>query len=118
MPTKFNMTKDVAGYNGFGLAPCSDSYAAVLVTGVAQTITTPSEYPSYIAIFSYGSGANIWVDCVTTAVAPTGSVAATSACLNPAGIKVTKGTAISVINPETDNRYISVRFFVVPEFGN
>ncbi len=118
MPTKFNMTKDVAGYNGFGVQPCLDQQSGVLAANVAQSITVPSEYPAYIAVLSYTPGANVWVDCVTTAAAPTGAFAATTACLNPTGLRVLKGTTMSFITADAAGSYVSVRFFVVPEFGN
>lgn len=113
MPTKFNMTRDVAGYNGFGLPICDDQYSAVLATGVAQTVTVPSQYPTYIAVIAYTPGSAVWVDCLNTAVAPTGAVAATTACLNPAGIRVSSGTAMSFITQDASSAYLSVRFFVV-----
>lgn len=118
MPTKLNMTKDVAGYNGFGVAPCADSYTGLLAAGVADSVTVPSEYPTYLAVLSYTPGANVFVDCVTTAVSPAAGIAASSACLNPAGLKVTKGTTISFITPDAAGAYVSIRFFVVAEFGN
>ncbi len=118
MPTKLNMTKDVAGYNAFGLVPSEDSYTGLLATGVAQSLTVPSEYPAYLAVFSYTPGANVFVDFKTTAVSPTGSIGASSAELNPAGRRVLKGSTISMISPDTNGSYVSVLFYVVPEFGN
>jgi hypothetical protein len=118
LPTKFNMTKDVAGYNGFGVTPCLDSYTGLLAVGVADSVVTPSEYPAYIAVLSYTPGSNVFVDTVTTAAAPVGAIAASSACLNPSGLRVLKGTTISFITPDAAGAYVSVRFFVVPEFGN
>lgn len=118
MPTKFNMTKDVAGYNGFGIAPSSDSYAGILVAAAAQTITVPSQYPSYIAVMSYTPGANVFVNFTTTAVTPAGAIGANLNELNPAGRRVLKGTSISFITPDAAGSYVSVLFYVVPEFGN
>ncbi len=118
MPTKLNMTKDVAGYNAFGLVPSLDSYAGVLAATVAQTITVPSEYPAYLAVLSYTPGANVFVNFVTTAVTPVGAIAANLNELNPAGRRVLKGSTISFITPDVAGAYVSVLFYVVPEFGN
>lgn len=118
MPTKFNMTKDVAGFNGFGVVPSQDSYAGILVAAAAQTITVPSEYPAYIAVMSYTPGANVWVNFTTTAVTPAGAIGANLNELNPAGRRVLKGTTISCITPDAGGAYVSILFYVVPEFGN
>ena len=118
MPTKLNLTRDVAGYNAFGLVPSLDSYAGVLAATVAQTITVPSEYPNYLAVFSFTPGANVFVNFVTTAVTPPGAIGANLNELNPAGRKVSKGSTISFITPDAAGAYVSVLFYVVPEFGN
>jgi hypothetical protein len=118
MPTKLNLTKDVAGYNAFGLVPSQDSYAGLLATAAAQTITVPSEYPAYLAVMSFTPGSNIWVNFSTTAVTPSGSIGANLNELNPAGRRVLKGSTISFITPDAAGAYVSVLFYVVPEFGN
>lgn len=118
MPTKLNMTRDVAGYNGFGLIPSSDSYAGILVATVAQTITVPSQYPYYLVVLSYTPGANVFVNFSTTAVTPPGAIAANLNELNPAGRLVKKGTTISFITPDAAGAYVSALYYVAPEFGN
>jgi hypothetical protein len=112
------MTKDVAGYNGFGLVPSSDSYAGLLAMGVADSVTVPSQYPRYLAVFSFTPGSNVWVDVLTTAAAPAGAISATSAELNPAARLVQKNQTISFITQDTAGAYVSVLFYVVAEFGN
>src|SRR3990167_17922 len=118
MATKLNLTRDVAGFNAFGLVPSTDSYAGVLAATVAQTITVPSAYPAYLAVLSYTPGANVWVNFVTTAVTPPGAIGADLNELNPAGRRVLKGTTISFITPDAAGAYVSVLFYVVPAFGN
>jgi hypothetical protein len=118
MPTKLNLTKDVAGYNAFGLAPSVDSYGGILVATVAQTITVPSAYPAYLAVMSYTPGSNVWVNFTTTAVTPPGAIGANLNELNPAGRRVLKGTTISFITPDAAGAYVSLMFYVIPEFGN
>lgn len=118
MSTKFNMTKDIAGYNGFGIKPSLDAYKGIMAQAVEQHITVPSNYPNWIAIFSYTPGSSIWVDCITTAVAPTGAFAATTAVLNPAGRAVKAGDTISFITDDNFSPAVGVEFQVAPPFGN
>lgn len=118
MSTKFNMTKDVAGYNGFGVMFATDGYKGLLSTGVAQSVTVPSNYPNWLAVFSYTPGANVWVDSTTTAAVPVGAFAATTADLNPSARFVTKGQTLSFITSDTTSPQVKVSFYVVAEFGN
>tara|TARA_R110000868_G_scaffold168123_3_gene402695 strand:+ start:132 stop:473 length:342 start_codon:yes stop_codon:yes gene_type:complete len=113
------MTRDINGYNGFGIpfGP-EDKYSALLAVGVAQSITVPDNYPHWIAIFAYTPGASIWVDGTTTAVAPTGAVSATTAELNPAARKVVAGQTISFITADTTTPMISIILQVVQPYGN
>lgn len=116
--TKFLMTKDVAGYNGFGLPFTLNAKSGVLAATVAQSITVPSNYPNWIAIFSYTPGSNIWVDNITTAVAPTGAFSDTTSELNPAARFVKAGDTISFITSDVTSPMVSVLFYVAPPFGN
>ena len=116
--TKFNMTKDVAGYNGFGVKFATDGYKGILAVGVEQHVTVPSNYPNWLAVFSYTPGSNIWVDGTTTAVAPTGAFAATTADLNPSARQVSAGQTLSFITSDTTSPQVKVSFYVVAEFGN
>ncbi len=59
MSTKFNMTRDVNGYNGFGVMFADDAYQASLTANVAQSLTIPSNYQNWIAVFSYTPGADV-----------------------------------------------------------
>jgi hypothetical protein len=117
MSTKFNMTKDVAGYNGFGVMFADDGYQTTLATGVAQTRTVPSNYPNWLAVFSYTPGTNVWVGNGTTAVA-TGAFTATTADLNPSARYVTAGQTLTFITSDTTSPQVKVSFYVVAPFGN
>lgn len=116
--TKFLMTKDIAGYNGFGLPFCLDGQSALLAAGVAQSITVPDSYPVWIAVFTYTPGASIWVDKFTTAVAPTGAFSATTSELNPAARVLKAGETLSFITADVTSPLVSVLFYVAPPFGN
>ena len=118
MTTKFLMTRDVAGMNGFGIPFADDGYSMVLAATVAQSITVPDEYPNWIAIFGYTPGATVWVDGITTAVAPTGAAATTTAKLNPSARAVKSGDTLSFITSDAAGAMVYVEFLVVTPFGN
>ena len=116
--TKFLMTRDISGTNGFGVPFSITGRSALLAAAVEQHITVPSNYPNWIAIFSYTPGSSIWVDGIGTAVAPTGAFAATTSELNPAARLVQAGDTLSFITADITSPAVSVIFYVAPPFGN
>ena len=116
--TKFNLTRDINGYNGFGIPFSLDGYSAILAAGAEQHVSVPNTYPNWIAIFSYTPGSNIWVDGITTAVAPTGAFAATTARLNPSARFVQADDVLSFITSDVTSPQVEVEFLVVPPYGN
>jgi hypothetical protein len=118
MPTKFLMSRDVAGYNGFGLPMTLDAVSGIMAAGVAQSVAVPDTYPNWIAIFTYTPGASVWVDTFTTAVAPTGAFSATTSELNPAARFVKSGDVLSLITSDITSPAVSILFYVAPPFGN
>lgn len=112
------MTRDVSGNNGFGIQFARDGYSMVLAATVEQHITVPSNYPNWIAIFGYTPGATVWVDGITTAVAPTGAAAASTAKLNPSARAVIAGQTLSFITSDVAGAMVYVEFLVAPPFGN
>jgi len=85
---KFAMTRDINGYNGFGLPFADNKYDTALLVGVEQTLTVPNspfaDYPNVLAIFSFAPGSSIWVALNETATVPGASFASTDSELNPA----------------------------------
>lgn len=118
MSTKFLMTRDVAGMNGFGIVFAQDGYSMILAATVEQHVTVPDNYPNWIAIFGYTPGATVWVDGITTAVAPTGAASATTAKLNPSARAVKAGDTLSFITSDVAGAMVYVEFLVVTPFGN
>ena len=112
------MTKDVAGYNGFGIMQPSDIEGCSLAANTEQHFTVPKNYPNWIAVFSYTPGANIFVSTSTTAAVPSGTMSAITSELNPSARFVTSGQTISVITPDVDAPYVTVSLLIVPPFGN
>lgn len=118
MSTKFNMTRDVNGYNGFGIIPTYDIQAGVLVATIAQSVTVPDNYANWIAIFSYSPGSNVWVSFSTTAAAPSGAFAASASSLNPSARAVSGGSTISLITNDVDSPEVSIEFQIVAPYQN
>jgi len=99
------MTRDINGYNGFGLKPSDLNVSATLATTTDTTYTVPGSdaiggcnYQTkalWLAIFSFTQGQDVWVAVNHTAGVPAGSTfAATSSFLNPAAIEVQEGDVI------------------------
>lgn len=118
MSTKFVLTRDINGFNGFGLAFAQDGYSGVLVADAEQHVTVPDSYPWWIAIFSFTPGSNVWVDGITTAVVPSGSFSASTAELNPTARYVKAGDRMSFITSDTAGAEVGVKFLVAQPFGN
>jgi len=98
--SKFNLTRDINGYNGFGLDFCEDNQSVTLAANVEQNFTVPGNYATWIAVFSYEPGASVWVANNFTATIPGGTLAATFSELNPTARRVKAGDVISLISPD------------------
>jgi hypothetical protein len=110
--SKFNLTRDINGYNGFGLKFCEDNQSAILAANVEQHFTVPGNYANWIAIFSYEPGASVWVADNFTAVVPSGSLAATFSELNPTAREVKAGDVISLITSD-DNVQVGICLYAL-----
>jgi len=118
MSTKFLMTRDIGGFNGFGIMPTYDVQTGLLAVATEQSITVPSTYSNWIAIFSYTPGSTVWVSFTGTALAPTGAFSSSSSVLNPAARAVSAGDTISFITADATNPVVSVEFQVVAPYEN
>lgn len=118
MSTKLSMTRDINGYNAFGLTPTYDIYGAYLTANAAQSVTVPSNAQYWLAVFSYSPGANVWVSFTTTAAVPGGVVGALTSVLNPAGRQVLAGTTISFITSDTTTPFFCVEFQSVNNYAS
>ena len=124
MPTPWSMTRDINGYNGFGLAFSLDKYSATIATSTDTTLTVPSAGPlgsgtsststnKYIAIFSYEPGSSVWVAVNATAAVPAGaSFAATTSELLPTARYVKGGDVLHFITGDT-SATVGVTFYVL-----
>ena len=114
------MTRDINGYNGFGLPASNTNYSVTLVASTDTTLTVPidgalgqsssTSKEKLIAIITHDLGVNIWVAVNATATLPAGaSFAATASFENPAAIEVKGGDILHFISSGTPS--ISVRFY-------
>lgn len=114
MPTKFSMTRDINGYNGFGLIPTDTAYSVTLAASTDTHFAVPSNTaiggcniastnnPVLIAIFYFTPGAEVWVAKNATAIVPAGSSwGATTSEGNPSAWQVEGGDVIHMITAAT-----------------
>ena len=102
MSTQFILSRDINGYNGFGLMFADDKYSVELDAGVAATFTIPSSHPNWIVIFSFETGSDIWVASNAAAEVPAGNtIVATTSEHNPVARKVKAGDVLSLITSDT-----------------
>lgn len=108
MTTKFNMTRDINGYNAFGVVSSDTKYSATLAINTDTSLTVPSSmglggngfYNStrWLAIFNFTPGAAVWVANNATAAVPAGApFASTTSELNPAAREVKGGDVLHFI---------------------
>lgn len=111
MATKFAMTRDINGYNGFGLSFTDTAFSTTIAASTDTSVTVPSidsiggastpegASPRLIAVFTFDPGQSVWVALNATASVPAGaSFSATSSELNPAAREVKGGDVIHFIS--------------------
>jgi hypothetical protein len=118
---RFIMTRDINGYNGFGL-PFSDNLVQLtLAADEAQQITVPKSnlagYPNVLAVFSFEPGSMVWVALNDTAEAPTGAAVNTTSEGLPAARLIefnaaTETNTLSFITNDTSAE-VGVAFYAV-----
>ncbi len=98
--TPFNISRDVNGYNGFGLPFSDTNFSATLTNLTVESLVIPgvAQTQNFIAIFSFQPGTNVWVANNHTAAVPVGAtLAATNSILNPTARIVKYGDTLSFI---------------------
>lgn len=124
MTTKFNMTRDINGYNGFGLQFTDTAYSCTLGASSDTSLTVPDAVgiggPQIyqgtgkaftLAIFSYDPGTAVWIALNTTAANPAGASFATTASeLNPTARIVQGGDVIHFFTLDS-NVDVGVAFY-------
>ena len=112
MSTLLDMSSDIRGYNAYAPPFATDNWQTTLAAGVAQTVTVPSNFANWIAVFSYEPGSDVFVANNVAAVAPTSSFALVASQFNPAARFVKGGDVLSFITPDT-TAYVSVSFYAI-----
>ncbi len=114
--TILNMTRDINGYNSFGLPQSNTIYTTTLAAGVEQHFTVPptgiATYPKVLAVFFQDAGADIFVAVNATAALPSGSFAQSTCEENPAARQVKPGDVLSFITGDTTD-YVGVAFYAI-----
>ncbi len=106
MSTKLSLTKDINGYNAFGIMPTYDIFGCSLTANAAQSFVVPSNNEYWLAVFTFTPGANIWVSFTTTATVATGTMSSLTSVLNPSGRQIKAGTTISIITGDTTSPFV------------
>lgn len=113
----FIMTRDINGYNGFGLPVSNAKYQTTLSAGEEQTLTVPPTqsalYPNLLAIFTFEPGNSIWVALNATASAPAGSFVITDSELNPQARICKAGDVWHFITSDAADE-IGIIFYAIP----
>jgi len=118
MSTKLSMTRDINGFNAFGIIPSQDIYAGALTANTEQHFTVPSNEQYWLAIFTFSPGANVWVDFTGTATVPSSTAALVNTVLNPAGRQVKAGNVISLITADTTTPWFCVEFQSINNYAS
>lgn len=123
MATKLLMTRDINGFNAFGLKFTDTAYSATLAAATDTSLTVPDHnsiggasysedaQPVLLAVFSFDPGESVWVALNQTAAVPVGaSFAATGSSLLPAARQVVGGDVIHFITAAA-NVDVGVEFY-------
>lgn len=96
----FSMTRDINGYNGFGLEFTDSKIGCIITSGSEKNFIVPNPqnctYKYVLAVFSF-TDKGVWVSQNSTATLPSTSFATTNSELDPGGRRVMPGDVLSFI---------------------
>jgi hypothetical protein len=124
MTIPFTLTRDINGYNGFGLQFSDTKYSATIPQTTDTTLTiggnaamgaaAATTYNKYIVIFSYEPGSQVWVANNETAGVPAGATfALTDSELNPSARMVQAGDVLHFYTPDSGGANVSVIIYAL-----
>jgi hypothetical protein len=109
-----NFGRDVQGYNAYAPQLSKDMYSAAIASGASQSITVPSNFTNWIAVFSFQPGSDIWVSVNHTATPPAGATfASTNSMLLPAQLSVQAGNTISCFNNSGSGQDVGIALYAI-----
>lgn len=106
MTTFYNINKVFQGVNGYGTPFCDSTYTATLAANTDTSLVVPGVIAmgiapatnaanTFLAVFTYKSGAEVWVNKGATAAVPAGAAFVTPASvLNPIAKTVKTGDVL------------------------
>jgi len=114
--TRLNMSRDINGYNTFGLPQSNTKFNTTLLAGVEQRLEVPrtgnTTYPNVLAVFNQDAGSDIFVSINGTASLPGSSFTQTYSEENPAARSVKPGDVISFITADEQD-YVGISFYAI-----
>lgn len=113
----FIMSRDINGFNSFGVVPSTTKYSVTLNSGDVTTVTVPDDSKRYLVIFSIDAAANVWVAYDETAQVPVGNtIVSTTSERNPDARQLLSGTIISMISAST-TADVGIVLYSLPNFS-
>ena len=127
MTTQYNIDKNIAGQNGFGLPFCTQIYTSTLAVATDTTLVVPSSaaigvpssnlYNKWVAVIKYARSAAasaVFVSVNATAAVPAGAPFALSTSeIEPEAKHVKTGDTLHFICAAAAN--VSVAFYAVQD---
>ena len=124
MTTYFNVNNNFRGINLLVTPFCSQIYTVTLSAATEETIAVPlttsmgfaqaSQNPTFLAVFTYSSTANVYVAVNGTAAVPAGhTFGASTSVLNPQAKICKAGDVIHVISAGTPD--VCIEFYSTQE---
>jgi hypothetical protein len=111
----FILTRDINGYNGFGVPFSNSEFQFILTPNVVSSLTVPftqnAVYQNLLAIFSPTEGNDVWVAVNNTPIIPASNTPTACNCeRNPGGRWVKAGDIINFITADS-NVQVGVIFY-------
>ena len=102
--TQMITRRDLGGVTIYAPYPSNATYDGLFSANVAQTVTAPRDWSTFVAIFACSNGANFKVSINGTASFASGAIALTNGTLNPADLIVNSGDTLSIIADQASTK--------------
>lgn len=124
MSTQYQISRDISGAvcgTNSALPFAINGFDGALAANTAQSITIPSNYKHWIAVIGIQANTTVYVDGITTAAVPAGSMAASTVEVIPViGLtrEVVAGQVLSFITAESGGALITIKLYVKDLYTN